>query len=293
MSPGIRERVRRTIDRPPPIRRNSTVVPAPVPSVAVTLMPMNGQPQPEERAAGTNSSLRAALTEAADRIEELLAAAEDAAVRIAEQGEAGSNQVFEDAGGNVLRAGIQAEERDSGLHGGRGPSRSEPPWSAVPAGRLESDGPQRLAEALNLASEVVQRAEAMARDARDLGEAASQLQATVVRMMDRGRHRRAPAMDPIDQGSDMLGLGPLSPPGAGKAPGEIDADAGDGPMDEPGSVQPASRPGGAGEAQLLAVQMAVAGSTDAEIERRLRHHFAPDEVNLALDAVRKLEPRIR
>ncbi|HYQ13740.1 MAG TPA: hypothetical protein VEP94_09900, partial [Solirubrobacterales bacterium] len=131
------------------------------------------------------------------------------------------------------------------------------------------------------------------RDARDLGEAASQLQATVVRMMDRGRHRPAPAMDPIDQGSDMLGLGPLSPPGAGKAPGEIEADAGDGPMDEPGSVQPASRPGGAGEAQLLAVQMAVAGSTDAEIERRLRHHFAPDEVNLALDAVRKLEPRIR
>lgn len=114
MSPGIRERVRRTIDRPPPIRRNSTVVPAPVPSVAVTLMPMNGRPQPEERAAGTNSSLRAALTEAADRIEELLAAAEDAAVRIAEQGEAGSNHVFEDAGGNVLRPGIQAEERDSG-----------------------------------------------------------------------------------------------------------------------------------------------------------------------------------
>jgi hypothetical protein len=64
-------------------------------------------------------------------------------------------------------------------------------------------------------------------------------------------------------------------------------------MDEPGSVQPASRPGAAGEAQLLAVQMAVAGSTDAEIERRLRQHFAPDEVNLALDAVRKLEPRIR
>ena len=293
MSPGIRERVRRTNDRPPPIRRNSTVVPAPVPSVAVTLMPMNGQPQPEERAAGTNSSLRAALTEAADRIEELLAAAEDAAVRIAEQGEAGSNHVFEDAGGNVLRPGIQAEERDSGLLGGRGRSRSGPPWSAVPAGRRESDGPQRLAEALNLASEVVQRAEAMARDARDLGEAASQLQATVVRMMDRDRHRPAPATDPIGQGGDMLGLGPLSPPGAGKPPGEIEADAGDGPMDEPGSVQAASRPGGAGEAQLLAVQMAVAGSTDAEIERRLRQHFAPDEVNLALDAVRKLEPRIR
>ena len=48
MSPGIRERVRRTIDRPPPIRRNSTVVPAPVPSVAVA--------NADERAAATRGA---------------------------------------------------------------------------------------------------------------------------------------------------------------------------------------------------------------------------------------------
>jgi hypothetical protein len=242
---------------------------------------MNGLPQPEERAAGPTSSLRAALIEAADRIEELLAAAEDAAASIAVQGNAGRNQVFEGAGGNVRR-GIQTEERDSGLLGARGPSRSGAPWSAVRAGRQESDEPQRLAEALDLASEVVQRAQAIARDAQDLGEAASRLQATVVRMVDRG-----------GQGSDMLGLGPLSPPEAGKTPGNVEAAAGERRIDEAGFVPAASRPGGAGEAQLLAVQMAVAGSTDEEIERRLRQHFAPDEVNLALDAVRKLEPRIR
>lgn len=250
---------------------------------------MNGPPQSEERAAGPNSSLRAALTEAADRIEELLAAAEDAAVRIAEQGEAGSNQVFEDSRGNVLRAGIQAEERDSGLLGGRGPSRSGAPWSAARAGRHESDEPQRLAEALDLTSEVVQRAQAMARDAQDLGEAASRLQATVIRMMDRGRHRPASAADPMGQGSDMLGLGPLSPPEAGN----VEAAADERSIDERGAVPRASRPGGSGEAQLLAVQMAVAGSSDEEIELRLRQHFAPDDVNLALDAVRKLEAGIR
>ncbi len=176
---------------------------------------MSVSPQPEERGAGSSPSLRAALTEVADRIEEVLAAAEDAAARIVEEGEA-----------------------------------------RVPGGRHEPDEPQRLAEALELAGEVVQRAELTARDAQGLSDAASRLQATTARLMD------------LDGGR--------TPSAHGR-----------------GSAHQASLSGGSGAAQLLAVQMAVAGSTDEEIRLRLRRQFTAEEVDFALDAVRKLEAGIR
>jgi hypothetical protein len=54
----------------------------------------------------------------------------------------------------------------------------------------------------------------------------------------------------------------------------------------PASVS--SPPGDLADAQLLAVQMALAGRSDDEIERRLRQQFRGEEVELALDVVGKL-----
>jgi hypothetical protein len=57
---------------------------------------------------------------------------------------------------------------------------------------------------------------------------------------------------------------------------------------ERASAPVSSPPGDLADAQLLAVQMALAGRSDDEIERRLRQQFRGEEVELALDVVGKL-----
>jgi hypothetical protein len=76
-------------------------------------------------------------------------------------------------------------------------------------------------------------------------------------------------------------------------PPDPPAAAGHGRREAPASRERApapvsSPPGDLADAQLLAVQMALAGRSDDEIERRLRQQFRGEEVELALDVVGKL-----
>ena len=102
-------------------------------------------------------------------------------------------------------------------------------------------------------TEVLERAELIARDADALRIQASRLRASFAGLVG----------GPTDYQSSTSASEP--PPAPAGAP-----------------------PGDRGDAQLLAVQMALAGRSDDEIERRLRQQFSGEEVEVALDVVGKL-----
>jgi hypothetical protein len=80
-------------------------------------------------------------------------------------------------------------------------------------------------------------------------------------------------------------------PGSADSPDEEESRAALAPPPAPrerAAASVSSPPGDLADAQLLAVQMALAGRSDDEIERRLRQQFRGEEVELALDVVGKL-----
>ena len=113
---------------------------------------------------------------------------------------------------------------------------------------------ERLAASLELATEIFRRAEAVDRDTELLRSAASRLQATL-------------ASVEADRGARTQGVAPAS------------------------EVPDQTAPTGSGASQLRAVQMAVGGLSDQEIERRLRQEFGNEDVGLALAVLRRLENR--
>jgi hypothetical protein len=195
---------------------------------------VTGRSEIRERGPVPTPSLRAALADAADLIQEVLDTAESAAGRIVEDAE--------DRASRIRRAGeADAEHRLRASERVGSPDGEERALT------------RRLEGALDLMTEVLERAELIARDADALRIQASRLRASFAGLVG----------GPTDYPSSTSASEP--PPAPAGAP-----------------------PGDRGDAQLLAVQMALAGRSDDEIERRLRQQFSGEEVEVALDVVGKL-----
>jgi len=203
-----------------------------------------------QRSAGPLPSFRAALAEAAARIQDVLDTAEKEAARIVEEAEARARRIREDTGG-------------------AGPSE-------------EGDLAEGLEQALDLMREVVERAELTARDADALKGVASRLNALLADPVV-GREGYGPSASTSENG----GHGEARPDAVGASAWEAQ---GMQASPDHASGRADSRASDGGDAQLLAVQMAVGGCSDDEIERRLRHQFGREEVDRALDVVRKHGP---
>src|SRR3954451_4295775 len=195
---------------------------------------MNGSAGIEERGGEASSSLRAALAAATDRLQAVLDDAETMAASIVEEAEVRAKRILEEAEAESRRR-VEAADREA-----------------------NDFVTERLAASLDLAGEIVQRAEVVSRDAELLRNAASRLQATLA-SAEADRSARARSVAPAPEMPD--------PPA------------------------PTSASSGPGAAQLRAVQMAVGGLSDEEIERRLRHEFANEDVGMALEVLRRFESR--
>ena len=220
---------------------------------------MSGRSEIKERGAGPTPSFRAALAEAADLIQEVLDTTESAAGRIVEEAEDRARRIRQEADA----------ERGFRVQG-----------SADSPGAEERALARRLGEALDLMMQVAEGAELTARDADALRSLASSLRTTLA---------RPPVAGPEDSGSSTS-----TPQDAehDEQPPDSSETIAYGKREAPASRErpaPApSPPGDLADAQLLAVQMALAGRSDQEIERRLRQQFRDEEVDLALDVVGKL-----
>jgi hypothetical protein len=222
---------------------------------------VTGRSEIKERRAGPTLSFRAALSEAAELIQEVLDTAESAAVRIVEDAEDRARRIRQDAEADAER-------------GFRGPG------SVGSADGEERSLARRLEEALDLMTEVAAGAELTARDADALRSLASSLRANLARPVSGLADHRSSTSTPKDAEHDERPADPVE----GTAHGTSEDRA----SREHASVPPGSPPGDLADAELLAVQMALAGRSDDEIERRLRQQFGDREVDLALDVVGKL-----
>jgi hypothetical protein len=219
---------------------------------------VTGRSEIKERGAGPTPSFRAALAEAADLIQEVLDTAESAAGRIVEDAEDRARRIRHDA---------------------KAAPRLRMPGSAGSPDGEERALARRLGEALDLMTRVADGAELTAGEADALRSLASSLRTMLARPPDAG---------PADPGASTS-----MPRDAERDERPTDPPAGHGRREAPASRERApapvsSPPGDLADAQLLAVQMALAGRSDDEIERRLRQQFRGDEVELALDVVGKL-----
>jgi hypothetical protein len=220
-----------------------------------------GRSEIKERRAGPTPSFRAALSEAADLIQEVLDTAESAAGRIVEDAEDRARRIRQDAEAYA--------ERGFRVPGSAGSPDGE-----------ERGLARRLEEALDLMTEVAEGAELTARDADALRSLASSLRANLA----------PPVGGLADDGSSTST--PKDAEHGERPPDPVEATAKatreDRESPEHASPPPGSPPGDLADAQLLAVQMALAGRSHDEIERRLRQQFGDREVDLALDVVGKL-----
>lgn len=161
-----------------------------------------------------------------------------------------------------------------------------------------------LAEAADLIQELLDSVESAAgRIVEDAEEQARRIRQEA----EAGPRPRVPGSADFPDEQETLPTARARPPAARPAdPGAStstprNAERDERPPDPPahgGQEAPASReraptpvsppPGDLADAQLLAVQMALAGRSDDEIERRLRQQFGGEEVELALDVVGKL-----
>ena len=261
---------------------------------------MNVPLESEERGAEAGPSLRVALAEAGDRIQDLLDNAEDAAARTLEDAEARADCILQQAEAESRERGSRIRAADAEARPGSGGVRPERGRGAASARRNEGDPAGRLKSALDLVAEVVDRAELTAREADGLNSAASRLQAVMDGLIDdtatrtslqnhfiqalRGRSGQS------DRERDQSMPQPMGGTDAEERGHDVERHARETPASsDRGSAPPDSLQGASGEAQLLAIQMAVAGLNDGEIERRLRQQFDIDDADLALDVLRKLE----
>jgi len=218
---------------------------------------VTGRSEVKERSAGPTPSFRAALAEAADLIQEVLDTAESAAGRIVEDAEDRARRIRQDAEADAERG------------------------FRVPGSAGFADGEQRalarrLEEALDLMTDVAAGAELTARDADALRSLASSLRANLARPVSGLADHGSSTSTSKDAEHDEL------------PPDPVEATAEGTNEDRPSREHASAPPGDRGDAQLLAVQMALAGRSDDEIERRLRQQFGDEEVDLALDLVGKL-----
>ena len=222
---------------------------------------MTGPAEIKERGAGPTPSFRAALSEAAELIQDVLDTAESAAGRIVDDAEDRARRIRQDAEADAERV-------------------FRVPGSAGSRDGEERALARRLEEALELMTEVAEGAELTARDADALRSLASSLRA----MFDR------PFGDRADHGSSTSTLRDAERDEPPTDPAEVTARSAreDRASRERAPARAGSSPGDLADAQLLAVQMALAGRSDDEIERRLRQQFGDEEVDLALDVVGKL-----
>jgi hypothetical protein len=267
-----------------------------------------GSPESEHRSAEAASAVRAALLAATERIQEAIDTAERATAAILEEADAEARRRLEAAdleakdlvarrlallaeGVDEVMARAEATGEDAeALHMATMKART----------RMEDvepeDHPQRVAEGVAARTETVTAEASAPASARSASAGPAQGQSRPHRRAGEGSRRQetlASLRERFLRGSRGA---PGGDPRSLVLPRREAAAGGEGAPREvvdPEPVQDSVAATGpsAGRAGLLAVQMAIAGSSDEDIERRLREEFDADQTGRALAEVRKLEGR--
>jgi hypothetical protein len=268
-----------------------------------------GSPEAEQRNAEAASAVRAALLAASERVQDALHTAESAAAAIVEEAGAEARRRLEaadlEAKDLVARRLVVLAEvvdevtaRAEAIDQEAEALRAAATNARIRMEDVEPEGdPQRVAEGAAARAEAVTTEAGAPPSARPASGGPAQGESRP-RWTPGERLRRQETLASLRERFLRGSRGEAcSEPGSLVLPRRGAAAGGEGAPREAVGPQPvrdsvaATGPASAGRAGLLAVQMAIAGSSDDDIERRLREEFDADQIDRALAEVRKLEGR--